>query len=319
MTDPDQGEGHDSSGSTVRVVVPIALDDERIDRVVAMLTEASRTRAAEMVRSGRVRLDGVVALRGADRLAAGVEIAIEVPAGVAPGGVLPDAEISVPTVYADESVVVVDKPAGLVVHPGAGHHDATLVNALVAAYPEVAAVGDLERPGIVHRLDRGTSGLIVVARTDEAYRSLVGQLAARTVERRYRAVVWGQPESARGVVDAPIGRSPRHPTKMAVIERGKAARTRYEVVATFTEPVDVTEVVCHLETGRTHQIRVHLAAIGHPVLGDDRYRGARQSLPCPRPYLHAEHLGFVHPATGQPLAFDSPLPADLRHVRAQLT
>jgi 23S rRNA pseudouridine1911/1915/1917 synthase len=158
----------------------------------------------------------------------------------------------------------------------------------------------------------------MVARTEVAYDSLVEQLADRRVDRQYRTLVWGHLESPRGVVDAPIGRSPKHPTKMAVTERGKPARTRYEVVRPFVEPVEVSELTCRLETGRTHQIRVHLAAIGHPVVGDDRYRGVRQSLVCPRPFLHAELLGFAHPVTGAPLQFTSPLPDDLVQVLAPL-
>lgn len=324
MTDRGTGGPHGpqrrppASPAAVRVVVPSALDGERIDRVVAMVTELSRTRAAELVRDGAVRLDQALVERGADRVVAGAEIAIDVPAAVGGAGAVPDAEVAVATVYADESVIVVDKPAGLVVHPGAGHLDDTLVNGLVAVYPELAQVGEADRPGIVHRLDRGTSGLLVVARTTEAHRSLVAQLAARGVDRRYRALVWGHPESPRGVIDAPVGRSARHRTKMTVTDRGKEARTRYQVEATFAAPAAVAEITCQLETGRTHQIRVHLAAIGHPVVGDDRYRGGRQSLRCPRPYLHAEHLGFVHPATGEAMSFDAALPADLEEVRARL-
>lgn len=303
----------------IEVTVPGPLDGERIDRVVAMLTELSRTEAAQLVRDGAVRVDGAVAGRGADRLIAGAELAIDVPVVVAAAAPLGEATVVVPVVHADEAVIVVDKPADLVVHPGAGHHDGTLVNGLLAAFPEVAGVGDPDRPGIVHRLDRGTSGLLVVARTPEAYRSLVAQLGARTVDRRYRTLVWGHPESPRGVVDAPIGRSPRTPTRMAVTEKGKAARTRYETVATYAEPAPVAEVECRLETGRTHQIRVHLAAIGHPVVGDATYGGRRSTVPCPRPFLHAAHLGFRHPTTGRSLAFDSALPPDLTAVLDQLT
>ena len=306
------------AAQVVVVEVPGPLDGERIDRVVAMVTEVSRTEATQLVRDGAVRVDGVVATRGADRLTAGVELAIEVPARAVEEGPAAEPDILVPVVHQDDHVIVVDKPAELVVHPGAGHHGGTMVNGLLARFPEIATVGERDRPGIVHRLDRGTSGLLVVARTPQAYESLVEQLSARTVERRYRALVWGHPESPRGVVDAPIGRSPRTPTKMAVTERGKPARTRYEVMATYEQPASVSVLTCHLETGRTHQIRVHLAAIRHPVVGDDRYRGVRESLPCPRTFLHAEHLGFVHPVTGESLSFDSALPDDLAEVLARL-
>lgn len=302
----------------IRVIVPGPLDGERIDRVVAMVTEVSRTEATRLVRDGAVLVDGEVTTRGADRITAGVEVAIALAPADSPVRPAAEADVEVPLVHVDDQVIVVDKPEGLVVHAGAGHPDGTLVNGLLALFPALAGVGDPARPGIVHRLDRGTSGLLVVARTEAAYASLVGQLADRSVERRYRALVWGHPDSPRGVVDAPIGRSPRTPTKMAVTERGKPARTRYEVEASFTEPAPVSMLACRLETGRTHQIRVHLAAIGHPVVGDERYRGVRQSVPCPRPFLHAEHLAFTHPSSGRRLAFDSPLPADLAEVLASL-
>jgi len=302
----------------IRVIVPGPLDGERIDRVVAMVTEVSRTEATRLVRDGAVLVDGEVTTRGADRITAGVEVAIALAPADSPVRPAAEADVEVPLVHVDDQVIVVDKPEGLVVHAGAGHPDGTLVNGLLALFPALAGVGDPARPGIVHRLDRGTSGLLVVACTEAAYASLVGQLADRSVERRYRALVWGHPDSPRGVVDAPIGRSPRTPTKMAVTERGKPARTRYEVEASFTEPAPVSMLACRLETGRTHQIRVHLAAIGHPVVGDERYRGVRQSVPCPRPFLHAEHLAFTHPSSGRRLAFDSPLPADLAEVLASL-
>lgn len=298
--------------------VPSALDGERIDRVVAMLTDVSRSEASRLIAEGRVLVDGVATTRGADRLAAGAQIAIEVDDVGAVALPVGDPTVEVPVVHVDDDVIVVDKPADLVVHPGSGNLDQTMVNGLLARFPELATVGDPERPGIVHRLDRGTSGLLVVARTPEAYESLVDQLAERTVERRYRTLVWGHPASPRGVVDAPIGRSPKHPTKMAVTERGKPARTSYEVVRTFDRPVEVAELECRLETGRTHQIRVHLSAIGHSVVGDDRYRGVRESLSCPRPFLHAERLGFAHPVTGDRLTFESPLPADLQAVLDRL-
>ena len=306
-------------GSRVVVVVPAPLDGERIDRVVAMVTEVSRTEATRLVADGAVLVDGAVVTRGADRLAAGSELVVQMHDIEAARGPAPDPSIEVPVVHVDDDVVVVDKPAHLVVHPGAGHLGGTMVNGLLAQFPEIAAVGERDRPGIVHRLDRGTSGLLVVARTPAAYESLVAQLAARSVERRYRALVWGHPESARGVVDAPIGRSPRSPTKMAVTEKGRPARTRYEVEATFDEPAPVALLVCRLETGRTHQIRVHLAAIGHSVVGDERYRGARAKLPCPRPFLHAEELAFRHPVTGEELRFRSELPADLVEVLGRLS
>jgi 23S rRNA pseudouridine1911/1915/1917 synthase len=221
-------------------------------------------------------------------------------------------------VHEDAEVIVIDKPAGLVVHPGAGHADGTLVNGLLARFPELAAVGDPARPGIVHRLDAGTSGLLVVARTPPAYASLTAQLGERSVERAYDTLVAGRVENDEGVVDAPIGRSTREPTRMAVRADGRAARTRYLVVSRWTEPQAVSRLECRLETGRTHQIRVHLAAIGHPVVGDVRYGGGRSALPLDRPFLHAARLRFRHPGTGEPVAFASSLPPDLQAVLDRL-
>lgn len=294
--------------------VPDALDGQRLDRVVAMITASSRSDASTLVHEGAVAVDGVVVVRGAERLRSGQRLVVSVPEAMPAPTPAPEPDVDVAVIHVDEHVIVVDKQADLVVHPGAGHRDGTLVSGLLARFPELATVGDPARPGIVHRLDRGTSGLLMVARTPAAHDHLVGQLTARSVERRYRTLVWGHPEAPRGLVDAPIGRSPRHPTKMAVTTDGKVARTRYEVDDRFHQPVDVARLTCRLETGRTHQIRVHLAAIGHPVVGDDRYGGVRQSLRCPRPFLHAEHLGFDHPATGEPLVFDAELPADLGSV-----
>jgi 23S rRNA pseudouridine1911/1915/1917 synthase len=294
--------------------VPEALDGQRLDRVVAMVTGLSRSEVVTLLAAGGVTVDGVPAVKGSVRLAAGSLVAIEVTEVVSSPTPEADPAVDVAVVFADDQVVVVDKPADLVVHPGAGHDRGTLVAGLLARYPELATVGDPTRPGIVHRLDRGTSGLLVVARTPLAYESLVAQLSARSVERRYRALVWGHPDSPRGVIDAPIGRSPRHPTRMAVVATGKEARTRYEVEQVFTDPAETALVACRLETGRTHQIRVHLAAIGHRVVGDDRYQGVRESLDLHRPFLHAERLGFDHPATGERVTFDSPLPADLQAV-----
>ena len=250
---------------------------------------------------------------GALKLDVGASVDVALPAKAA-ARLAENAAVDVPAVYVDDEVIVVDKPAGLVVHPGAGVHQGTLVNGLLARFPDLADVGDATRPGIVHRLDKGTSGLMVVARTQAAYAALVDQLQARSVDRRYKALVWGSPDTAKGLVDAPIGRSQRTPTRMVVSARGKEARTRYEVLESFSDPVEVSLLECRLETGRTHQIRVHLAAIGHAVVGDDRYDGARQSLVCPRPFLHADRLSFVHPRSGERCDFTSPLPADLEEL-----
>jgi 23S rRNA pseudouridine1911/1915/1917 synthase len=302
----------------VREVVPRALDGQRLDRVVALVAGCSRTEAAALVDAGAVAVAGRAVTTRSHRVVDGDVLDVDVPAADPDDGLVADPEVDVPVVYEDGDLVVVDKPAGLVVHPGAGQRAGTLVHGLVSRYPEIRTVGQPDRPGIVHRLDKGTSGLLLVARSPAAYEALVAMLSARDVDRRYRALVWGVPAAPTGLVDAPIGRSGRDRTRMAVTVRGREARTGYEVARTYREPVVVAELRCKLETGRTHQIRVHLASIGHPVVGDARYGGDRQSLPLDRPFLHAEHVALAHPVTGAPLAFSAPLPADLAAVLAVL-
>jgi 23S rRNA pseudouridine1911/1915/1917 synthase len=267
------------------------------------------------------------------RVAGGEDLEVDLPSPGPPSEVGADPSVDVRVIRADDDIVVVDKPPGLVVHPGAGHRSGTLVQGLVARFPDlaVAGAGDADRPGIVQRLDKGTSGLLVVARTAEAYRSLVDQLSIRSratagpegrptgIERRYLALVLGSVDADAGEVEAPMGRSERDPTRMAVSRRGRPARTAYRVEARYQLPVAATLVDCQLETGRTHQIRVHLAAIGHPVAGDGRYGGAEARLALERPFLHAYRLSFDHPRTGERLSFSSPLPPDLAAVQARLS
>jgi 23S rRNA pseudouridine1911/1915/1917 synthase len=291
--------------------VPESLAGERVDRAVALLTGWSRSEVQALVEAGSILVDGkaVVKSRRLER-----DELVEVLAEPAVAGrPQPDPSIAVVVRHEDDDVVVVAKPAGLVVHPGAGHPDRTLVNGLLARYPELADVGDPARPGIVHRLDRDTSGLLVVARTAPAYDGLVAILADHEVTRRYTALVWGRPAATRGVIDAPIGRSVRRPTRMAVREGGKVARTNYEVVAEYDAP-EVSLLECRLETGRTHQIRVHLQAIGHPVVGDAAYGGARPALVLDRPFLHAAALAFAHPVSDEPIAVEEALPPELHDV-----
>ncbi|MEA2704158.1 MAG: rRNA synthase [Actinomycetota bacterium] len=300
-------------------VIPNAFDGERVDRVVSMLCDLTRKEASELVAAGGVRLGGRPVTLRSRRVTEGELLEIDAPAPAeAPGELEADPGVEVPVVFADDHVVVVDKPAGLVVHPGAGRRSGTLVHGLLARYPDIAAVGDPARPGVVHRLDRGTSGLLMVARTPLAYGSLVSQLAARTVDRRYLALAWGHFDNSAGVVDAPIGRGARDRTRMTVTAGGRSARTGYQVLESYDQPAEATLVECRLETGRTHQVRVHLAAIGHPVVGDVRYGGARPYLAPGRPFLHAAELGFDHPATGERVRFESPLPPDLENVRETL-
>ncbi len=312
-------EGRDPVEGERTEVVPPALAGERLDRVVSLLLGCSRREAAELVAARGVVLDGAVVSAGKLRVLEGQVLVVDPGARPGPSRPEPDAAVLVPVVYDDDDVVVVDKPAGLVVHPGAGNATGTVVNGLLARYPELGTVGDPQRPGIVHRLDRDTSGLLVVARNEAAYEVLVSALAARRVARRYLALVWGIPDPVQGIIDAPIGRAPRQPTRQAVVAGGRPARTRYEVRTGYHEPVPCALVDCDLETGRTHQIRVHLAAIGHPVVGDKDYGGDRPRLRSPRMFLHAEHLAFAHPRTGAPLAFDSPLPHDLAAVLVGLS
>jgi 23S rRNA pseudouridine1911/1915/1917 synthase len=298
-----------------QLTVPDALAGERIDRAVALLTGWTRREVQELVAAGAVLVDGEPVPKSRKLEAGSVIELLDEPTVAG----RPAADPSIPVVvrHEDDDVVVVAKPAGLVVHPGAGHPDGTLVNGLLARYPELASVGDPARPGIVHRLDRDTSGLLVVARTQAAYDGLVAMLAAHDVERRYDALVWGVPAAARGVVDAPIGRSVRRPTRMAVREGGRGARTAYEVQATYPQ-AGVARLECRLETGRTHQIRVHLQAIGHPVVGDPVYGGRRAALALDRPFLHAGGLAFTHPVTGAAVAVEEPLPPELVDVLDRL-
>jgi 23S rRNA pseudouridine1911/1915/1917 synthase len=305
--------------TVLTVTVPASLDGVRVDKVVSLVADLSRSTVNSLVEQGRVRIDGAVVRSRSTALRLGQELRVDRDAEALPAAPEGDPEVSVDVVYEDPHLIVVDKPAGLVVHPGAGHRSGTLVHGLLARYPELGALAeaagtDPDRPGIVHRLDRGTSGLMAVARTPDSYRSLVDQLSRREGARHYRVLVLGTVEATSGVVDAPIGRSVSSPTRMAVSRRGKDARTRYHVDQRFTEPVPTTLLTATLETGRTHQIRVHLTAIGHPVVGDEVYAAGR-TLPdavVARPFLHACRLRLDHPATGEPMAWTSELPEDLR-------
>jgi len=308
--DSDAGAGAELGELTVDAL-PAGWSGDRLDRVVAMASERPRSVAARLITDGRVRLDGTVIEQRSRRCAAGERLEItHIPRP--PEEVFPVADPGVDfhVVHEDDHVIVVDKPEGLVVHPGAQQPTGTLVNGLLARYPDLVGVGQPQRPGIVHRLDKATSGLLVVARTQTAYEGLVADLAAHEVLRRYSALVWGTLDDDAGVIEAPIGRSRRNRTAMAVVTNGRPARTHYSVAARFVEP-DMTLLECRLETGRTHQIRVHLTALGHPVVGDDRYGGVKSSHPDLRLALHAVELEFAHPDTGAPSRHLSPLPESL--------
>jgi len=299
--------------------VPSALAGERIDRVVSLLTGSTRAEASDLIAAANVTIDGVVATKGSARVAEGSVIEVTIDAPVAREVLEGDPDVDVVVVHEDPDLIVVDKPAGLVVHPGAGNRTGTLVQGLLARYPEIASIGDPARPGIVHRIDKDTSGLLAVARSELGYLHLSAQITTHAVTRRYLALVWGHPDAPRGMIDAPIGRSARTPTRMAVSTRGREARTTYEVIESFDDPAAVALLSCTLDTGRTHQIRVHLETIGHPVVGDRRYGGHREPFTdLRRFFLHAAHLELEHPATGARVAFDSPLPRELDELISQL-
>jgi 23S rRNA pseudouridine1911/1915/1917 synthase len=297
----------------LELTVPAALAGLRFDQALARLVpQHSRSRLSDWIDAGKVTLDGSV-VAGKRRLAGGERIVV-MTGDDAPA--LHDAPqaIALTIVHEDAAIIVVDKPAGLVVHPGSGNRDGTLLNALLHHAPALAG---LPRAGIVHRLDKDTSGLLVVAKTPTAQTDLVRQLAARTVKREYLAVARGDLARA-AAIDAPIGRHPGVRTTMAVVATGKPARTHVTPVERFGS---ATLVRCALETGRTHQIRVHLAAVGHPLVGDPAYGGRRAppGVPAfPRQALHAVRLGLVHPETHRAIQFDAPLPADLDALIAQL-
>ena len=298
-------------------VIPESLDGERLDRVVAFTLDISRNQAGNLIDEEKVLLGGEMVSTRSRKVNTGETLKVLHSSEENLGGPLPEKNIEIRVIYEDDDLLVVDKQAGLVVHPGAGNETGTLVNGLLGRWPDLANVGSLSRPGIVHRLDRGTSGILVVAKTQKAYDSLTTQFSDRSTGRRYLALVWGQLEAESGSVDAPIGRSKKDRVRMAVISSGKTARTNYEVDQRWSDP-EVTLLKCKLETGRTHQIRVHLSAIGHPLVGDELYGGLRDGIELARPFLHAAFLEFSHPADGTRITFESQLPDDLKQTLSSL-
>jgi 23S rRNA pseudouridine1911/1915/1917 synthase len=304
---------------------------DRLDRVLARLqADLSRSRLQALIREGQVAVDDVPVLDPNRKVAGGVRITLVVPPPVPaePAG----EAIDLTVVYEDDDVIVIDKPPGLVVHPAAGHDSGTLVNALIAHCGEsLSGIGGVKRPGIVHRLDKDTSGLLVVAKNDLAHQALAAQFAdhGRTgpLERAYLAILWGVPERRRGTVEAALARSTHNREKIVVVgeDRGRYAITHYEVLEGLPPAQPLASLVrCELETGRTHQIRVHMAHLGHPLLGDATYgsgfktKANRLSEPSKealralnRQALHAAILGFEHPRNGEFLRFESPLPQDM--------
>ncbi len=313
-------------------------DGQRLDRfLTGCLPEMSRSRVKTLIKEGHAAREGRTIVEPNTRVKPGerYEIVIPPPESAVPRG----EDIPLDVVYEDDHLIVIDKPAGLVVHPAAGNWSGTLVNALIAHCGDsLSGIGGVRRPGIVHRLDKETSGLMVVAKTDRAHRGLAKQFAdhgrSGPLERRYTALVWGVPYRRKGTISAALGRKQENRQKMAVVkDGGKEAVTLYEVAETFgsgDEPV-AARVVCSLRTGRTHQIRVHMAHIGHPLIGDATYgagfktkaqqlgESAQAAIErLNRQALHAHLLGFEHPVTGEPMRFESPLPEDISQLIKQL-
>jgi 23S rRNA pseudouridine1911/1915/1917 synthase len=298
---------------------------DRLDRALAAaLPQLSRERVKTLIKGGRVvASDGSILWNPAAKAEFGGALTIRIPAAAPAHNVAQD--LSLVIAFEDEHLIVIDKPAGMVVHPAAGNADGTMVNALLHhCAGQLSGIGGVARPGIVHRIDKDTSGLIVAAKHDRAHEGLAKQFALHSIDRRYSAVVSGRPVPPSGSVDAALARSPVNRKKIAVVAegRGKRAVTHFQMV----EPLrDAALVECRLETGRTHQVRVHMAHIGHPLIGDPLYGRPRKSpaetakkLGFERQALHAAHLGFIHPVTGNRIALDSELPIDMRELIEQL-
>jgi 23S rRNA pseudouridine1911/1915/1917 synthase len=303
--------------------VPPEAAGERLDRHVAARLDVPRNQVQHWIEDGLVRLNGREAKPSA-ALAAGDRVECA-PPGPKEERVLPEAgELNI--LYEDSALVVIDKPAGLTVHPGAGRSTGTLAHRLLDRYPEMAGVGGPGRPGIVHRLDQGTSGVLVVARTAAAYARLARAFAAREVTKRYLGIAYGAPSPATGTIEAPIGRHPQRRVEMTVRPGGRPSKTGYRTVAA---QAGISLLEMDLATGRTHQIRVHLKHLGHPLVGDPVYGEARwKGLPrpvqaqlrdFPRPALHAWRLAFKHPSTGEPLSFEAPVPEDFGELWQAVT
>jgi 23S rRNA pseudouridine1911/1915/1917 synthase len=315
---PPQTEEH------VELVAGEEASGDRLDAWLAARLDVSRSRATQWIEDGRVLLNGAVP-RKSERPVPGDVVAVSLPAPT-PSGVGAE-DIALSIVYQDADLAVIDKPAGLVVHPAAGHRTGTLVNALLHAIGDLSGIGGVLRPGIVHRLDKDTSGLLVIAKHDDAHRTLSDALKARKIKRAYLTACWGHLGEDHVTVDAPIGRHSTDRKRMAVVDSGRPARTHFTRLEQW-RAVDLLRA--ELDTGRTHQIRVHLLHLGHPVVGDAVYGGGREkgighpnrgwahtlAKRMTRQFLHAAELSFTHPRTGEEMRFESPLPPDLAAVAA---
>lgn len=321
----------DRSPEIIQVHIATGADNIRLDRALALSFAnghspvhelphlLSRERLRALIAGGNVvDAKGQPMQDPARKAIAGQIFFITLPPPVPLGNEAQDIALNV--VYEDDDLIVINKPAGLVVHPAAGNLDGTLVNALLHhCAGQLSGIGGVARPGIVHRIDKDTSGLMVAAKNDRAHEGLARQFAAHSIDRRYRAIVQGRPNPAAGTVDAPLARSPANRKKIAIVSGGKRAVTHYRLVRALHR--DAALVECRLETGRTHQVRVHMASIGHALLGDPVYarikpvhRPILDRLDFRRQALHAAHLGFVHPVNSRALSFESELPADMQEV-----
>ena len=312
----------DRGAQLIQATIAAGADGWRLDRALAdAVPTLSRERLKVLIASGAVARGDVLARDPAKRAAAGEVFAVSVPLPAPAHNEAQDIPLVI--AFEDEHLIVVDKPAGLVVHPAAGNLDGTLVNALLHhCGGSLSGIGGVARPGIVHRIDKDTSGLMVAAKTDRAHEGLAKQFAAHTIDRRYRAIVGGQPRPADGSVDAPLARSPQNRKKVAVQAHGKRAVTHYR---TLERLHDAALVECRLETGRTHQVRVHMQSIGHALLGDPVYgrskgatRALLETLDFRRQALHAQRLGFIHPVTQVAHAFESAMPGDMQELFSRL-
>ncbi len=318
----------DEDAGSVACVVPDDKDGERLDKVLgALIPDLSRSRLKRLILDGRVAGDAGAVSDPAWPVRTGQRFTVRLPAPE-PIAAQPE-EIALNVAFEDDDIIVIDKPAGMVVHPAPGHPGATLVNALLAhCGTGLSGIGGARRPGIVHRIDKDTSGLLVAAKSDAAHRGLTEMFERHALERRYQALVWGVPVPTQGTIDTRIGRDRRNRKRMAIVQppAGKPAVTRYRTAEVYRNGA-VSLLTCSLQTGRTHQIRVHMASRGHAVIGDPVYgrvSAARRAaltgpardaiLAFPRQALHAAHLGFAHPITGQSLTFDSALPHDIKKL-----
>lgn len=281
------------------------MQNERLDLRLARETELTRSRVEKLIREGLVLVDGKVQKKPGFLVHATAKVIAQIPAPV-PMQAFPEA-IPIDIIYEDEAIAVVNKPCGMVVHPAAGNDSGTLVNALLYALHGLSGIGGTLRPGIVHRLDKDTSGLLLIAKTDTAHIALSEALKNRQVEKKYTAIVYGHFKTDNGTISLPIARHPKNRKKMAVVQDGKEAITEYKIVEEFK---NASYVLVNLVTGRTHQIRVHFAHIGHPILGDSVYGNVKTQFAAPRMMLHAASVSFMHPTSGQKMRFEAPIPSE---------